>query len=825
MTPTRGPPRRKRWERGAPLADAFASAVTRDGRRARSGRPLERPEKARTRSRRCLPEARPRGEPPLGALLLLESSRAVTATVDALIARGRRRKLRRRERKGGPCAWRVRARAQAGGPGGPGGARRRARRRRRRGAAARRRGLGFELALRRARAGVLARVRAVRAAPARGLGRGVAGWCALRRFHERGRVRRGERTRACPRSSPPSSPTRPARASPPSSPPPPPRPPRFGNARRSGSGRFRLARRDPREAFPSRADARHRRDSRRRRARCRAPRRGGTLQSRRSPRVWNQRFATESAKNRAGGGARRDARLGTSVRGGPGGRARGFGARGVAGVVGARVQAERYFFRWVEHDPERALRLRRRLRRVLRLDPRVPPVFLGVVFPRGARLRGARRRRGRGARGGGGEAPRAPRGRRGRRRDHREGARGDGPPSRRVVRRRRARRGVSRRGGARRAARRRPGFRRGARRGARAGGGGGPPPRPPPRRRSPRPARWRAPCPPRPLCPPRSPSSPRRLGGGCGGGDGDAAPDRGPGSKKIRAAHERWPPPPRTYAACFRRTSAFARHAAFETAPHPFERLFSSPLSSPFKGEETNAPETFRRFVRAGGGASARLAALADAESASPRSPRRFRRRKRERIRAPRVHARLAGAPLAGRRRAGRAAALGDDALAALEAAAVSSETETDSPASFDAFFSSATNGAARRLAGSARPRMPCSASRRAHATRASRAGGFSTSSPRSSPPRATRRRRSPPPPATGTRAVDAGAFSDAARRVRLAARGVSASARGDGELSTLSTLSSDAADAARAAVFEAIRAFATSSRTLRARGRRRWRF
>ena len=51
---------------------------------------------------------------------------------------------------------------------------------------------------------------------------------------------------------------------------------------------------------------------------------------------------------------------------------------------------------------------------------------------------------------------------------------------------------------------------------------------------------------------------------------------------------------------------------------------------------------------------------------------------------------------------------------------------------------------------------------------------------------------------------------------MRLAARGVSASARGDGELSTLSTLSSesDAADAARAAVFEAIRAFATSSRT-----------
>ena len=239
-------------------------------------------------------------------------------------------------------------------------------------------------------------------------------------------------------------------------------------------------------------------------------------------------------------------------------------------------------------------------------------------------------------------------------------------------------------------------------------------------------------------------------------------------------------------------------------------------MSSPFKGEENETrPKRFGASFASEAALSARLAALADAEKRLAALAAEVSSSKRENASAllESTRASLARLSLVAAARDARPA-LGDDALAALEAAAVSSETETDSPASFDAFFSSATNGAARRFA---------ALGASAHAM-----FGFEESTRDAREPRGwffdvvpalvTAARDATEALAAaagdGTRAVDAGAFSDAARRVRLAARGVSASARGDGELSTLSTLSSDAADAARAAVFEAIRAFATSSRT-----------
>ena len=252
---------------------------------------------------------------------------------------------------------------------------------------------------------------------------------------------------------------------------------------------------------------------------------------------------------------------------------------------------------------------------------------------------------------------------------------------------------------------------------------------------------------------------------------------------------------------------AFARHAAFETAPHPFERLFSKGED---KGEENETrPKRFGASFASEAPLSARLAALADAEKRLAALAAEVSSSKRENASAllESTRASLARLSLVAAARDARPA-LGDDALAALEAAAVSSETETDSPASFDAFFSSATNGAARRFA---------ALGASAHAM-----FGFEESTRDAREPRGwffdvvpalvTAARDATEALAAaagdGTRAVDAGAFSDAARRVRLAARGVSASARGDG------FFESDAADAARAAVFEAIRAFATSSRT-----------
>ena len=216
-----------------------------------------------------------------------------------------------------------------------------------------------------------------------------------------------------------------------------------------------------------------------------------------------------------------------------------------------------------------------------------------------------------------------------------------------------------------------------------------------------RPARWRAPCPPRPLCPPRSPSSPRRLGGGCGGGDGDVCARPGPGKQED----------PRRARALGRRRRALTRHASGGrlrlraprgvrdgAAPVREVVFFSFVFSFQRRRNETRP----KRF----GASFASEAALGASRRARRRreAPRRARRggfvvekRTHPRSSSPRAPRWRA---LAGRRRAGRAACARRRRAGGARSRRRFSETETDSPGVVrDAFFSSATNGAARRFA------------------------------------------------------------------------------------------------------------------------------
>ena len=295
-------------------------------------------------------------------------------------------------------------------------------------------------------------------------------------------------------------------------------------------------------------------------------------------------------------------------------------------------------------------------------------------------------------------------------------------------------------------------------------------------------------------------------------------PDRGPGSKKIRAAHERW-----AAAAAHLRgmlpadVFAFARHAAFETAPHPFERLFSSPLSSPFKGEENETrPKRFGASFASEAALSARLAALADAEKRLAALAAEVSSSKRENVSAllESTRASLARLSLVAAAR-GRAACARRRRAGGARSRRRFLGNRDGQPRVVRRLLLLRDERRRASIRGARRVRACHVRLRGEHTRRARAARVVFRRRPRARHRRArrdggARRRRR----RRNARAVDAGAFSDAARRVRLAARGVSASARGDGELSTLSTLSSDAADAARAAVFEAIRAFATSSRT-----------
>jgi hypothetical protein len=85
--------------RGAPLADAFASAVARDvaARAFKDGLSSVPKASSDPQAEGELPPLPKEANLPLGALLLLESSKGVTATVDALIAHGQKTKNDERE--------------------------------------------------------------------------------------------------------------------------------------------------------------------------------------------------------------------------------------------------------------------------------------------------------------------------------------------------------------------------------------------------------------------------------------------------------------------------------------------------------------------------------------------------------------------------------------------------------------------------------------------------------------------------------------------------------------------------------------------------------
>jgi hypothetical protein len=215
-------------------------------------------------------------------------------------------------------------------------------------------------------------------------------------------------------------------------------------------------------------------------------------------------------------------------------------------------------------------------------------------------------------------------------------------------------------------------------------------------------------------------------------------PDRGAGgSKKIRAAPERWAAAA-AHLRCMLAADvyAFARHAAFETAPHPFERLLvleGGDGDNRTTGEDDSSSRDERRIPRRAtnrvgssfaseASLAVRVAALADAEkrlaalAAEPPSSSSRRESFED------VSARLASLRASLARLALVAAArettprLCDDALVSLQAAADeteahsdpltplddASETQDGTPkrgASFDAFFSSGSNAAARAFA------------------------------------------------------------------------------------------------------------------------------